>query len=56
MVVGAIKYGDYKVILDSPYALGRVRVNVIDLAEGVDQPELEQIDEVEETTEETDKE
>ncbi len=40
MNVGEIKYGDYTITLDSDYALGRVRVSVIDLDAGQLQEEL----------------
>ncbi len=63
MNIGEVKYGDYKIMLDSEYALGRVRVSVIDLAAGqleeaIEEEVVDDTDEeaapAEETTEEPD--
>jgi len=52
MVIGEIKYGDYKIRLNSDYALGRVRVTFTDLDAGkIDESELTEVDEILEDSE-----
>ena len=53
LVVGAIKYGDYTVNIDSQYALGRVRVTVTDLEPSDDASTVEDSEVVEDTDTET---
>ncbi len=54
LIVGAIKYGDYTINIDSQYALGRVRVSVTDLepdtgAEAVNNETVEDTEVVKDT-------